>query len=222
MSKIFGEFTNMEDLNKTAMNLRDSGETEEIILLGQENEIPEEEVNKFINKEIDYLVKIIASKQQGQDIINEYLSSIEKIERELDESKVNNVPAAPIAKHLISKCEVDSSLSSRVLLKDKSLKDCLNYVYQEVKKIINGACGWIDDPEVYKIAEDYFILDNIKIETKISEGIKKKENFKNDDIKELVNTKELIDTKPKNDNIKNKITKEKEILTTGQVSLFDC
>lgn len=216
MSKIFGEFTNMDDLNKTALNLREAGEKEEIILLGQENNIPEEVVSKFINKEVDYLVEIIDSMQQGKDITNENESSLEKLERELEECKTNSIPAAPIAKHLVSRCKQDELFSRRVLLTGKSLKDCFDYVYQEVKKRLDSVSGWVADEEVYKIAEDYFILDNIEIKSKAPETPKKKET-----VKELTQSTEIKDVKTKKDDNKNKMSKEKEILNVGQVSLFD-
>jgi len=57
MSKAFGEFKNREDINKTALSLREECEPDQIEILGKENDIPEDIIEKFKNGEIDYLVK---------------------------------------------------------------------------------------------------------------------------------------------------------------------
>jgi len=267
MSKIFGEFKNLEDLNDTAINLREAGENEELFILGQENEISEETINKFINEEIEYLVNPsevseekkcrvcgctennacedgcywvednLCSKceenvqqneeivQQSEGIVHENETSVEKLKRELEKSKVNSVPAAPIVKYLLGKCDSEDSFASRVLLKDKNLKECFDYVYSEVKKKLKSVSGWISDEEVYKIAEDYFILDTIKIEDKVPERISKSsgnaENKEKVLIKKENNTEEIkIDTR-KEVTVKIKKEKQSQVLMTGQVSLFD-
>lgn len=250
MSKIFGEFESIEDLNETAINLRGAGEKEEIFVLGQENMIFEEVINKFIDGKIDYLVKPIevseeqkckvcgctqnnaceggcywvednlCSKceeivQQNEGIIHENETSVEKLKRELEKSKVNSVPVDHIVKYLLEKCNRDDTFSSRVLLKDKNLKECFNYVYSEVKKKLKSISGWIADEEVYKLAEDYFILDDVEIKDKAPE------RSINDDKKVAKDEIKTTKIEVKKNNIKDKLVKEKKILNEGQVSLFD-
>lgn len=195
MSKIFGEFENIEGLNETALNLRQTGEKDEIFILGQENQIPNETINKFVNGEIDYLAKpekevpeerkcrVCGCTQNnacegGCHWVEEDLCSkcaensaegetaIEKLKRELESEEGGSVPSEPIVKHLIAKCETDEAFAERVMLKNKGLEECFNYVYSEVKKKLDGVSGWIDDNEVYKMAETYFILDKVDLEEK--------------------------------------------------------
>lgn len=196
MNKIFGEFKSIESLNETALNLREAGENDEIFILGQENDISKDTINKFVNGEIDYLAKpetevpierkcrVCGCTEDnaceggcywvGEDLCNKCTESsltgdetaIEKLKRELESEDKSSVPAEPIVKHLISKCESDATFAERVKLKSKNLEECFNYVYSEVKKKLNGVSGWVDDNEVYEMAETYFILEKVDIEAK--------------------------------------------------------
>jgi len=47
--KIFGDIKSIEDLNELAKNLKETDEIEEIRLLGQENNVPEKDVEEYIN-----------------------------------------------------------------------------------------------------------------------------------------------------------------------------
>lgn len=246
MSKIFGEFESIEDLNETAINLREAGEKEEIFTLGQENIIADELINRFIDGEIDYLVKpkeVSTEKRcrvcgctennaceggcywveddlcsKCEEIGDENETSVEKIKRQLEKIKINSVPAEPIVKYLLAKCSSDDLFSSRVLLKHKNLKECFNYVFSEVKKKLKSISGWIADEEVYKLAEDYFILDDIEIEDEAPEKI---ETTEKKATKEESKVTKIKDVKLKKDDRNYKLLKDKEVLNEGQVSLFD-
>lgn len=135
----------------------------------------------------------------------------EKLKKEIQGNKDVRVPAEPIVKHLISKCEEDKKFAERVELKDKSLKGCFDYVFNEVKKKLNGVNGWIDDNEVYKMAETYWLLNITELRNiEIKETNKGKNPNK-------VNRTESGNVPPKKEVKKN----VKEILENKQVSIFD-
>ncbi|HHX61326.1 MAG TPA: hypothetical protein GX707_11545 [Epulopiscium sp.] len=138
-----------------------------------------------------------------------------KIDEQLKKIKNSPVPAGPIAKYLTNKCKADKSFTDRVMLEDKSLKECFMYVYSEVKKKLNGVSGYLADEEVYKMAEDYFTLDKVEIDKAIKEPKKSKQVKKNEKTK----TKK---TEPKP---KAKKSPKKEKITTlenaDQVTLFE-
>lgn len=241
MNKVFGEFKSIESLNETAINLREAGENEEIFILGQENEIPKDTINKFVNGEIDYLTKtekemLIERKCRvcgcteynaceggcywvAEDLCSKCVensstedeTAIEKLKRELESEDKSNVPAEPIVKYLISKCENDSIFAERVKLKNKNLEECFNYVYQEVKKKLNGGSGWVDDNEVYKMAETYFILDKVDIEAKQPPRPKKEVS----EVKKEEKKVKKITPKPKKKEVPQKLEKME------QITLFD-
>lgn len=131
----------------------------------------------------------------------EYKTAVEKIESELKEIKSSNVPAEPIALNLIDRCNREVEFSERVLLKDKTLKECFKYVYSEARKKIKGSSGWLHDAEVYKIAGNYFTMDKVEIETKEPEEKEEDEEEKEE--------------------IKEKLVQDKKIIEERQVSLFD-
>lgn len=131
-----------------------------------------------------------------------------ELEKDLKKEHSRMVPAEPIIKYLISKCQVDEEFSKRITLEKKSIKECLVYVLQEVKKILNNQNGHVPDPEVYAMAESYYILDEVVIEK--SEYEKAKERIK--DIPKTTNqTENKITVIPKT-----QVKKEKE-----QISLFE-
>lgn len=156
-----------------------------------------------------------------------------KLHKELEHSKNKSVPAEHIMIYLLDKCSNDDTFSNRVLLDNKSLKDCFNYVYSEVKKKLNSVSGWVADEDVYKLSEDYFILDNVKIETKAPERkpdkpkIEVKEENEVEAVKEVKVNKEIKATKV----VKvTKVVKESKtkliiedaaLIQNAQVSLFD-
>ncbi len=129
--------------------------------------------------------------------------AIEKLKRELKESKDKRVPAGPIVKHLIFKCKEDEGFTKRVELKEKTLKSCFNYVFNEVKKKLNGVSGWITDNEVYKMAETYWLLNITEL--------------KDIEIKETHKASKVVKYAPPKEEVK----EVKEVLEDKQVSIFD-
>lgn len=92
-------------------------------------------------------------------------SAMQILKEGLEEKYHRSIPAAPIINYLIDKCEHDEGFSKRIVLENKSIKECFEYVLKEVLKRLNGSnMGWIDDSEVYAMAEEYYILDEVKIE----------------------------------------------------------
>lgn len=112
--------------------------------------------------------------------------AVSKIKNELAENKNESLPVEPIAKYLIDKCEKDGSFAARVVLENKNLKECFVYVYSEVRKKLTGSGGYLPDSVVYKMAEDYFILDKVEINKKIQIQKKPKEEPKKEiEVKKL-------------------------------------
>lgn len=90
--------------------------------------------------------------------------AINLLNKELEKEHSPMVPAVPIINYLISKCGNDEEFAERIVLENKSIKECFEYVLQEVKKKLNNKNGWIDDPEVYGMAEYYYLSDENLIE----------------------------------------------------------
>lgn len=86
-------------------------------------------------------------------------NAVNLLKEELEKEHLPMVPAVPIINYLIARCEDDKIFSERILLEEKSIKECFEYVLQEVKKKLNNKNGWIDDPEVYAMAEYYYLSD---------------------------------------------------------------
>lgn len=57
MSKIFGDFKNLHDLNETARNLRSGQEYDDLLVLGLENGVDEDTVKKFYEGDEQYLIQ---------------------------------------------------------------------------------------------------------------------------------------------------------------------
>lgn len=57
MSKIFGDFKNLHDLNETARNLRSGQEYDDLLVLGFENGVDEDTVKKFYEGDEQYLIQ---------------------------------------------------------------------------------------------------------------------------------------------------------------------
>lgn len=104
-----------------------------------------------------------------------YATAAQKLKNEFKESKDKRVPGEHILKHLISRCKEDEEFSRRINLEEKTLKGCFDYVFNEVKKKLNGSSGWVEDNEVYSMAETYWLLNMTElkdIETKYEDGKK--------------------------------------------------
>ena len=82
--------------------------------------------------------------------------AIEKLKRELKQNPSDKVPGAQITDYLIQRCKDDEDFSEKVLDENKNLKGCFDFVYKKVKEKLESKSGWIDDQEVYNMAEEYF------------------------------------------------------------------
>lgn len=89
--------------------------------------------------------------------------AIEKLTVELSKEHNRAVPSIPILNYLIAQVEENEELASRITLENKTIKECFEYVLQEVRKLLDGKNGWLDDQEVYDLAINYFISDDIEI-----------------------------------------------------------
>ena len=49
-------------------------------------------------------------------------------------------------------------------MKKKTLEKCFRFVAEEVRKALCGSNGWLDDNEVYALAETYFLTDEAVFE----------------------------------------------------------
>jgi len=85
------------------------------------------------------------------------------------------VPVEPIAIFLKNKCGEDEEFAGQVMQEHKFMDKCLDFVYQQARKYLNGVSGWIDDNEVYMMAVNYFRLDDLELERKqVKERAKQK------------------------------------------------
>lgn len=138
-----------------------------------------------------------------------------KINKELKENKNKSIPATPIAKYLIAKCETNQSFTNRVMLDNKSLKECFDFVYFKVKEKLKGVSGYLADEEVYKIAEEYFILSTAEMDAMVKMPTKSKQEILDEKAKQ-----EKAEPKPK----AKKPPKKEKVLTVEdaeQFTLFD-
>ena len=141
--------------------------------------------------------------------------AVAKINKELKENKNESIPATPIAKYLINKCEKDESFTNRAMLENKSLKGCFDFVYFKVKEKLKGVSGYLADEEVYKMAEEYFTLSRAEIDAMVKVPTKSKQEIR----EEKAKVKEE-NPKPKP---KAKAKKEKVLTVDNaeQFTLFD-
>ncbi|MBO3333459.1 Cas9 inhibitor AcrIIA9 family protein [Clostridium perfringens] len=129
--------------------------------------------------------------------------AIDKIKSIKDDVRV---PSDPIKKWLVSKCRENNDFCS--LVNKTNTDNLFGYVYEEVRKKLNGKNGWVDDDVVYKMAESYFGKASISKKEK-KEEIKKESN--------------VIDFKAKKENtskVKTKKNKADRIID-NQISIFD-
>ena len=100
-----------------------------------------------------------------------------KLEREANSSGGQNVPAIPIYNHLKKLCESRIGFADMVLQEHKTLIKCFTYVYEQVKNTLakGSQNAWVADDVVYKLAEDYYCLDDAEIERQKAEEKKKRE-----------------------------------------------
>lgn len=82
----------------------------------------------------------------------------QKLENELNEIKNNFVPINPIKDYLLKACQDNDYLTDMLLTPNHTLISCAKYVEQEVRKALNNQNGYLDDAEVYGMAEDFYYL----------------------------------------------------------------
>lgn len=156
---------------------------------------------------------------------------MEKINREIAEIKTQRYGknfVMAIAIHIYNMCESDEAYRARVDLEEKSLKDCIQYIYTEVKnKAPKGAeAAAATDEEVYQIVDTYY--KSSKEELKIDHSIKADAQAPPEKKATEEMTYAKVDAPPKVEVKKQKsmLTKKSEVkhrdpAIDNQVSLFD-
>ena len=87
-----------------------------------------------------------------------------KLEVQLETQKSYMLPVFPIVRYLKNKCLADADFASKVNDEKKTLEKCFRFVAEEVRKALCGSNGWLDDNEVYALAETYFLTDEAVFE----------------------------------------------------------
>lgn len=172
MSKLYGNM-NAAEINETARNLRENMEFDMIRALGAENGIDDKNPQEFIDSETELLLPEDAPAEPSAAPEKE--SAAEKLRRELAVTNYPHIPIEPIVTHLTGLCGEDEAFGQKVLQDHKTLKKCCDYVQEQIrKKITDGIC-YLEDNVVYKMAEDYYRLEDAEIERKKAEETKKAE-----------------------------------------------
>lgn len=178
MGALYGSMTNTE-INELARNLRETGEYEALLSLGIENGLEEAEVQAFFEGKADTLMSEDEESPEDhpedekspepENLVSEGETAVDKLRRELAADKDNRVPADPITTHLIELCGKDQAFGRLVEQGHKSLEKCCDYIYEQARSRVHGASGWLEDDAVYKMAEEYYRLDDAEIERKKAE-----------------------------------------------------
>lgn len=109
--------------------------------------------------------KIHPEKQEEAVVIsfptpkNNNEEAVLKLEVQLETQKSYMLPVFPIVRYLKNKCLADTDFASKVNDEKKTLEKCFRFVAEEVRKAFCGSNGWLDDNEVYALAETYFLTD---------------------------------------------------------------
>ena len=143
-----------------------------------------------------------------------YATAAEKLKNEFKESKDKRVPGEHILKHLLTKCKEDEEFSRRINLEEKTLKGCFDYVFNEVKKKLNGSSGWVEDNEVYRMAETYWLLNM----TELKDIETKYEDDKKSNTTKVKKDKEKVEDAALKEDTKQTT---KDILINEQLSILD-
>lgn len=86
---------------------------------------------------------------------------MEKLKKELSELKAHQTLARPIVQFLEGTAFMDDELANRINQGDKTLKNCIDYVFSEAKKkAAGGTAAVMTDQEVYELAVKYYESDN--------------------------------------------------------------
>lgn len=114
--------------------------------------------------------KIHPEKQEEAVVIsfptpkNKNEEAVLKLEVQLETQKSYMLPVFPIVRYLKNKCLTDADFASKVNDEKKTLEKCFRFVAEEVRKALCGSNGWLDDNEVYALAETYFLTDEVVFE----------------------------------------------------------
>ena len=114
--------------------------------------------------------KIQIEKQEEAVVIsfptpkNNNEEAVLKLEVQLETQKSYMLPVFPIVRYLKNKCLADADFASKVNDEKKTLEKCFRFVAEEVRKALCGSNGWLDDNEVYALAETYFLTDEAVFE----------------------------------------------------------
>ena len=221
MSKLYGNM-NAAEINETARNLRENMEFDMIRALGAENGIDDKILQEFIGGETEFLLpesdpEEVTPDPEPSTVPNEESaapnkeSASEKLQQELAGTNYPRIPIETIVTHLIGLCGEDEAFGQKVLRDHKTLKKCCDYVHEQIrKKITNGIC-YLEDNVVYKMAEDYYRLDDAEIERKKAEEAKKAAEAR---------AKAEAEQKAKKEAGKKQAKKEKANDDEEQISLF--
>lgn len=156
---------------------------------------------------------------------------MEKINREIAEIKTQRYGknfAMAIAIHIYKMCEADEAYRARVDLEEKSLKDCIQYIYTVIKnEAPKGAdAAAATDEEVYQLVDTYY--KSSKEELKIDHSIKADAQAPPEKKAAEETTYAKVDVPPKVEvkKVKSMLTKKSEVkhrdpAVDNQVSLFD-
>lgn len=194
------------------------------------------EIGRYIRngtaKEMEWLEKVAAifgsTKIAGKDICvvpkEDDSSSRGKLLWEfLDMEKEEDAAYGMIVKHLF--CYEDYSLHERISLEQKSLKECLDYLFgQAWKRACQGKCSCASEEEVFGWARDYFLKEEIPEQEYFRErygSLQKDGSTSKSCVVQAAGTKKgKKAVSPEQDDMKNKMPDQKPALE-AQMSLFD-
>lgn len=151
-------------------------------------------------------------------------SSRGKMLREFwDMETEENAAYGMIVKHLF--CHEDHFLHERILLEQKSLKECLDYLFgQAWKRACQGKCSCASEEEVFGWARDYFLKEEIPEQEYFRErygSFQKDGSASKSCVVQAAGTKKGKKAAlPEQDDMKNKMPDRKPALE-AQMSLFD-
>lgn len=147
MFDIFGEFDSAEEINLTAVGLLGEGDMDNIRVLAKENGL-EDMAEIFLNGGMEKLT-------------DTFMAAVGKlnVEKESEDVKKysNRIPAEPIVDYLLSRCD-EEEVARSIRKMGKSLKNCLEYVEKEARKIVTKEKPYLADMTVFLMALDYYTM----------------------------------------------------------------
>lgn len=112
---------------------------------------------------------------------NQNEEAVLKLEVQLENQKSYMLPVFPIVRYLKNKCLADADFASKVNNEKKTLEKCFRFVMDGVQKALVGSNGWLDDNEVYALAETYFLIDEAVFE-KMEQERKEAEKIRQEEV----------------------------------------